>query len=62
MKNEQESSRNLKEKGCIRTLNFKCCMFASMLKMVVMISDDETIMKGGHTNDEWPICLAFIFF
>jgi hypothetical protein len=52
MKNEQESSSNLTEKGYKRILNFKCCIVASMLKMVVMISDDEAIMKGGHTNDD----------
>jgi hypothetical protein len=51
MKNEQESPNNLTEKRYIRILNFKCCIVASMLKMVVMISNVEAIIKGGHTND-----------
>jgi hypothetical protein len=51
MKNEQESPSNLTEKGYIRILNLKCCIVASMNMMVVMISDDEAIMKGEHTND-----------
>jgi hypothetical protein len=51
MKNEQKSPSNLTEKGYIRILNFKCCIVAYMMKMVVMISDDEAIIKGGHTND-----------
>jgi hypothetical protein len=40
MKNEQESPSNKTEKGYIRILNFKCCIFASLM-----------IMKGEHTND-----------
>jgi hypothetical protein len=48
MENEQESPSNLTEKGYIRTLNLKFCIVASMKVMVVMISDDEAIMKGEH--------------
>jgi hypothetical protein len=51
MKNEQESLCNSTEKGYIRILNFKFCVVASMKMMVVMISDDEAIMKGEHTYD-----------
>jgi hypothetical protein len=48
MKNEQESPSNLTENGYIRILNFEICIVASMMMMVVMISDAEAIMKGEH--------------
>jgi hypothetical protein len=51
MKNERESPSNLIENGYIRILNLEFCIVASMKMMVVMISDDETIMKGEHTHD-----------
>jgi hypothetical protein len=51
MNNLQESPSNLTEKGYKRILNLKFCITASMMMMVVMISNDETIMKGEHTNN-----------
>jgi hypothetical protein len=70
MENEQESPSSLTEKGYIRILNLKFCIVASMKMMVVMISDDEAIMKGEHTNAGcwnhtgglWPVSLVFIIF
>jgi hypothetical protein len=49
MKNEQESPNNLTEKGYIRILKLKFCIVASMkmVMVVLLISDDEAIMKGN---------------
>jgi hypothetical protein len=46
MKNEQESPNILTENGYTRILNLKFCFIASIMMMVVMISEDEAIMKG----------------
>jgi hypothetical protein len=46
MKNEQESPNILTENGYTRILNLKFCIIASIMMMVVMISEDEAIMKG----------------
>jgi hypothetical protein len=59
MKNERESPSNLTEKGYIRILILKFCIVASMKIMVVMISNDEAIMKGEHTNDSGIILVWF---
>jgi hypothetical protein len=45
MKNEQESPSNLTGKGYLRILNLKYYIVASM-KMMVMISDDETMLES----------------
>jgi hypothetical protein len=58
MKIEQESLGNWTEKGYIRILNLKICVLASMKIMVVMISENEAIMKGGHTMLE--SCWKFV--